>query len=188
MQASDGRVDSWSDYWAYRTAEGRSDGGTVYRPEIAASGPAAYKDDRNNFGPAIGFSWSLPWFGKDKTTIRGGYGISYFGTAGRGSAIDTSIGQGPGTLDQITYTSSNYLDLSRITLPLPRDKPGFTIPLTQRTQSIDGWDPNFVSPYVQSINFSITREVKKEHHGRPPLRRYEGNQTVRTIPLNEPTS
>ena len=33
--------------------------------------------DRNNFGPAVGFSWNLPWFGSGKTTIRGGYSIQF---------------------------------------------------------------------------------------------------------------
>src|SRR5678810_1441479 len=35
-----------------------------------------YKDDWNNVGPNVGFSWALPWFGENKTTLRGGYGIS----------------------------------------------------------------------------------------------------------------
>jgi hypothetical protein len=29
-----------------------------------------YQDDYNNFAPAVGFSWSLPWLGKDKTVLR----------------------------------------------------------------------------------------------------------------------
>ena len=33
--------------------------------------------DRNNFGPAIGFAWNVPWFGEGKTTVRGGYSIQY---------------------------------------------------------------------------------------------------------------
>jgi hypothetical protein len=176
----------WSNYWAF---------GPQRAPltEVQFIGPGSpnpdqqlYQDDWNNFGPAVGFSWSVPWFGKDKTTIRGGYGVSYFGTAGRGSAIDTSIGQGPGTLDQTTVTSTGYLDLSRISLPLPKNKPGFTIPITQRTQSIDGWDPNFVNPYVQSFNFSMTREL----HRRMTLDvRYVGTKGTKlygSVPLNQP--
>ena len=33
--------------------------------------------DMNNFAPHVGFSWSLPWFGRGRTTLRGGYSISY---------------------------------------------------------------------------------------------------------------
>jgi hypothetical protein len=42
-----------------------------------------YNKDLNNFGPAVGFAWQLPWFGKGKTTLRGGYQMSYV-------SIDTS--------------------------------------------------------------------------------------------------
>src|SRR5438093_169428 len=34
-------------------------------------------DDWNNFAPSFGFSWSLPWFGKDRTVLRAGYGWNY---------------------------------------------------------------------------------------------------------------
>src|SRR5438874_1120672 len=37
-------------------------------------GVRAWKNDWNNFGPLLGLSWSLPWFGKDKTVLRAGYG------------------------------------------------------------------------------------------------------------------
>ena len=36
-----------------------------------------YPNDWNNFGPAVGFSWQVPWFGEGKTTVRGGYQITY---------------------------------------------------------------------------------------------------------------
>src|SRR5262249_42729423 len=38
-----------------------------------------YKDDWNNFAPAVGLSWSLPWLGQNKTVLRIGYGVSYQG-------------------------------------------------------------------------------------------------------------
>src|SRR5262249_15249179 len=40
-----------------------------------------YDNDWNNIAPAVGLSWSLPWWGKDKTVLRAGYGISYQGAA-----------------------------------------------------------------------------------------------------------
>ena len=48
--------------------------------------------DLNNFGPAIGFAWQVPWGGQGKTTVRGGYQISYLG-GGRGFVLDTASGQ-----------------------------------------------------------------------------------------------
>jgi hypothetical protein len=50
-----------------------------------------YQDDWNNIAPAVGFSWSLPWFGKDKTVLRAGYGISYQGAANFNAAWMSSM-------------------------------------------------------------------------------------------------
>src|SRR5262249_23092156 len=36
-----------------------------------------YKDDWNNFAPAIGLSWHIPYFGPGKTVLRVGYGLGY---------------------------------------------------------------------------------------------------------------
>ena len=41
------------------------------------AGTPWYEDDYNNFGPAVGFAWQLPWLGQGKTTIRGGYQVTY---------------------------------------------------------------------------------------------------------------
>ena len=38
-----------------------------------------WRNDYNNFGPAIGVSWSIPWLGKDRTVFRAGYGVNYNG-------------------------------------------------------------------------------------------------------------
>ncbi len=176
----------WNDYWSFGPQKGELTAVQFIGPNSPNPGKQLYKDDWNNFGPAVGFSWSLPWFGKDKTTIRGGYGVSYIGQGGRGSAIDASIGQGPGTLDQQTFTSRDYLDLSRITLPLARNLPGRTIPITERTQSADGWDPDLVNPYVQSFNFSITRNVRSNVILDMRYVGTKGTKLYGTVPINQP--
>jgi hypothetical protein len=176
---------SWNDYWSYGPQKGALTEVIFVGPKSPHPDQQIYKDDRNNFGPAIGFSWSLPWFGKDKTMVRGGYGVSYLGTAGRGSAIDSAIGQGPGTIDQQTFTSTQYLDLSKVVLPLQKNKPGYTIPITERTQSLDAWDPNFVNPYIQSFNFSITREVRKNVTADIKYVGTKGTKLYGSVPLNQ---
>ena len=45
-------------------------------------------DDWNNFAPAVGFSWSLPWWGKDKTVLRVGYGWGYQGRFAGGNGVE----------------------------------------------------------------------------------------------------
>jgi hypothetical protein len=59
-------------------------GDTGYRTEQIYVGPNStnenipvFNKDKNNFAPHVGFSWQLPWLGKGKTTLRGGYSISY---------------------------------------------------------------------------------------------------------------
>ena len=36
-----------------------------------------YNNDYNNFSPAVGFAWQVPWFGAGKTTVRGGYQLTH---------------------------------------------------------------------------------------------------------------
>ena len=54
--------------------------------------------DKNNFGPAVGFAYQLPWFGKGKTTLRGGYQVSYVSISRMGGGMIGAAGSQPGTL------------------------------------------------------------------------------------------
>jgi hypothetical protein len=118
-----------------------------------------YKDDWNNIGPAIGFSWQLPWFGAGKTTLRGGYGISYTGGGGAFD-LDTAVGAMPGINNSETVTPTTFTDLSTIVLPVPiTNKPLLPVPITSRNQAIQVYDPNYVNPYIQNFNMSVTRNV-----------------------------
>jgi hypothetical protein len=49
-------------------------------PNTPNPGKTVSPNDWNNFGPAVGFSWQVPWFGEGKTTLRGGYQITYGGS------------------------------------------------------------------------------------------------------------
>ena len=119
-----------------------------------------YNDDWNNFGPAVGLSWSLPWFGKEKTVLRAGYGVSYQHTTEL-RQINQFIGRAPGISNAVTYTSPNLLSLANINLPVPQNTntPLRPVPLTERTQTLYAWDSNLRSPYIQNWNFSIQREL-----------------------------
>jgi hypothetical protein len=119
-----------------------------------------YHDDYNNFGPAIGLSWSVPWFGRDKTTLRAGYGISYVG-GGNGILYDYTVNGAPGVNDDETLTSSAYLNLANMTLPLTRGVPLQPIGLTDRTKGLEAFDNHFVTPYVQNWNLEIQRSLTR---------------------------
>ena len=127
-----------------------------------------YPRDWNNIGPAVGFSYKLPWFGKGKTTIRGGYQITYIGNTGRASTIQTAAGEAPGTIYRNRFTGDGeYLDIQRaingtgIPLEIPEGiTPGLmTFPVTDRLQNITVYSPDYVTPYVQNITFAVTRNV-----------------------------
>src|SRR5262252_7893916 len=59
-------------------------------------GTYVHGNDNNNFAPSAGFSWNVPWFGKGKTVVRAGYGISYEGALRNFITVDGVINTVPG--------------------------------------------------------------------------------------------
>jgi outer membrane receptor protein involved in Fe transport len=56
-----------------------------------------FRQDYNNFGPAVGFAYNLPWLRKHRTTVRGGYQVSYRTIANMGSSgYGGSLAEVPG--------------------------------------------------------------------------------------------
>jgi hypothetical protein len=145
-----------------------------------------YKDDRNNFGPAIGLSWSVPWGGADKTVIRTGYGISYQ-AGGEFQLIDRASNSLPTTRYTATFTSSNYLDLKGIKLPLSRgdEKTFLTVPVTDRTLNILGFDSNRVTPYVQNWNVELQRELARNLTVEARYVASKGTKLFGVVPIND---
>lgn len=132
-------------------------------PDSPNPDQSVYPKDLNNFGPAVGFAWQLPWFGKGRTTIRGGYQISYVGGGQANTTSEGIIANPPGSTASATYTPNNvYLNLANVSsvVPVPTTaKPMTAIPLTDRTQSISVYDPNYVTPYIQNLTLALTRNV-----------------------------
>jgi hypothetical protein len=132
-----------------------------------------YKRDMNNFGPAVGFAWQVPWFGQGKTTVRGGYQVQFLG-GGRGFVLDTAIGNPPGSSNTANYIipttdPERYFSLEKLVnatpslvpvQPLFLPSPTSTIiPVTDRTGLLNAFDPNFLNPYIQNLTLSVTRNV-----------------------------
>ncbi|PYS50391.1 MAG: hypothetical protein DMG13_21185 [Acidobacteria bacterium] len=123
-----------------------------------------YPNDWNNFGPAVGFAWQVPWFGAGKTTVRGGYQVTYqIGESFNNLFQEQNV---PGSTYNATYTGDSganaYLDLTKLrsVIPLPvLTKPMQTIPLTARDQSLYVPDPALVVPYAQNLTLAVTRSV-----------------------------
>src|SRR5438128_2713324 len=117
-----------------------------------------YKDDWNNIAPAVGMSWSLPWWGKDKTVLRAGYGMSYQG-GGRTFALDGIVGGVPGVAYSNTFTSANLVTLGNFTLPLSRITPLQPAPLTERTQNLSTFEESVATPYIQNWNLELQHQL-----------------------------
>ncbi|PYS33443.1 MAG: hypothetical protein DMG14_31860, partial [Acidobacteria bacterium] len=129
----------------------------------ANPGKKTNRDDWNNFAPSIGVSWSLPWWGQNKTVLRAGYGMSFIGGPRSFNTVETIISNVPGIFhgsaaQGVVYTWPYYVSMANFTMPQPIImEPLQPVPLTDRTQSIALLDR--VASYVQNFNLEIQREI-----------------------------
>jgi len=130
-----------------------------------------YPNDYNNIGPAVGFSWQVPWFGVGKTTVRGGYQMTYQINQSGNNVIQEI--NAPGSSDIASYVPASndpYLDLVKmkaLTFPIRTLTPAGT-PLKPmqpslltgpRNQQIYIPDAGLSTPYAQNLTLSLTRSV-----------------------------
>ena len=129
-----------------------------------------YNNDRNNFAPAVGLSWSLPWGGKEKTVVRAGYGINYQGAASYNAGLNLFTGNNPGLSQLQNFTTlgvgAKFFNFSSPDLPIPVPPPTGIKPLAiepfdSRSNALLGFDDNRVNPYVQNFNLEVQRELAK---------------------------
>jgi hypothetical protein len=176
-------------------AAGRS--GPIY-PNLVLAGPGEGRPfwslDKNNFAPFVGFAYQpnfrpgiARWLlGEGKTSIRGGYTISY--TRDGFSVFDEVLRANQGLQQTKTTTLTGILS-PEVRIATPE----FTIPISdaeiyERTSGEGGfsaYDPNLRTPYVQQWSLGIERELP----GRIAIEaRYVGNHAqalLRGANLNE---
>jgi hypothetical protein len=160
-------------------------------------GKLLYSNDWNNFGPALGFSWSLPWFGENKTVLRAGYGLSYTSifAGGGGLGFTSAITQFPGVTQTATHATSavSELDIRNIILPIPErfasgKLPAIDVKLPQTSQPTYAWDPNLVNPYMQNFNVELQRELMRNLTLEIRYVGTKGTKLYSTIDLNSPNT
>jgi hypothetical protein len=142
---------------------------------------SAYRNIYNNFGPSFAFAWAVPWFGEGRTTIRGGYQITYSTGSpnpgqGRFSSYSQALSGAPGRTLFVNANSQSgiYLDLTTagntlnpnnlsVMLPVPASVAPLQPQLTTgpRNQTLSAFDPNYQNPYVQNLTLSVTRSVNR---------------------------
>jgi Carboxypeptidase regulatory-like domain len=129
------------------------------------SGTPWFSNDYKDFGPAVGFAWQVPWFGEGKTTVRGGYQMTYL--QGQASNSITQENVVPGSTLGGTYggdsAANAYLDLTKVSAQVPVIqiyKPMQPVPLTDRTQQIYVPQANLRNPYAENLTLSVTRSIR----------------------------
>jgi hypothetical protein len=156
-----------------------------------------YKNDWNNFGPSVGLSWSLPWFGKDKTILRAGYGMYYSGifAGGGGLGFTSAITQFPGVTQTATHPTSlnGEVDIRNLVLPIPERLPSGQVPVIpvkapHVSQATYAWDPNLVNPYIQNFNVELQRELMSNLTLEIRYVGTKGTKLYSTIDLNSPNT
>jgi len=165
-------------------------------PDTPNPSKGVQRPDRNNFGPVLGFAWQLPWFGEGKTTIRGGYSLTYGGASANGIALDGILGGAPGATNTASYNTSSlaslfpgqYLDLTKVAaiIPItPTLAPGGTFNISSKSGTFTAYDPNFKTPYSQNFNLSVTRNLNRRVTADVRYVGTKGNALSGTQNLNE---
>ena len=131
----------------------------------------------NNFGPAVGFSWQVPWFGEGKTTLRGGYQLTYGGSGrlvggGGANSIEGVAGNSPGAIsngatvltDYPTGTVFNLANASQLVPVRPTNPalPGGQILVYSRSSAISAYAPDHKTNYTQNFTLSMQRNVSRQ--------------------------
>jgi hypothetical protein len=153
--------------WADLFHPGVINGQLVQPQLIGPNGPnpdvSLFRGDHNNFAPGMGFAYSLPWFGKDRTVFRAGYGISYQRTSLYTTQLPVIYA--PGIRQNFNNVPTAYTNLNTVTVPvMPTNKPMEQIPLNSnpfasRILTFSGYDDNLRTPYIQNWQASIAREL-----------------------------
>lgn len=127
-------------------------------PNTANPNDRYFAGDHNNFGPAVGFAWQLPWWGKGKTVLRSGYGVGF--ERNPIFLISSINGQQPGFSSLANLTPATFTSLSTVPLPLrPAAQPLQPVPFTDRTSPVYALDSWLRTPYYQNFSLSISRAL-----------------------------
>lgn len=163
-------------------------------PNVPAGGPKGppfWKNDTNNFAPVVTFAWD-PWR-NGKTSIRGGFRLSYFQDAFE--IINGNIDDNEGlTIDQdcepANGNCASNIRFLRQGVPT-NTAPAFQLPairniLNSSTIDFRTYDTKLLTPYYQEWTLGISREFAKNWAVEARYVGNNGKRLRRVKNFNEP--
>jgi hypothetical protein len=148
--------------WAPGASGGALTTAQFVGPNSPNPGLGVYNNYWKDFGPTIGIAWNVPFL--KNTVIRAGYGINYIGNVDF-LTVNTGVGGFPGQTLNTSYVPQSFLNVSGIpaagVVPVPINGavPFTPVSLTNRATGLYGYTNNLKTPYIQSYNFTIQKQL-----------------------------